>query len=237
MLSRQELQRYSNQLLQIQEASLSDLDRILRRAQTMPANEAITFLQRMISSIVDGRGLVCAEAAARFYEQSRRAAIGGSYRSSLATSLPREQIAQNLHWATLPLADGEFARARSRLQRTVGRMVVTRAHNTIGQNVRRDHSLYARVPMGDNPCSFCVMQASRGFVFYTPDFDKWHDNCMCRSVPQWGDNPQIEGYDPEAYYDEYKKAYDATPSRKAGEKQEDYTKRLMATMRQQTGRR
>lgn len=55
--------------------------------------------------------------------------------------------------------------------------------------------------LGPNPCSFCAMLASRGFVYKdksaagTPDGDdtikKYHDNCHCYPIVRWVDASQL----------------------------------------------
>lgn len=82
-----------------------------------------------------------------------------------------------------------------------------RAANTcVRRNVQRDPSRprYARVPTGAETCEFCIMLASRGFVYYTEDLASHsHANCDCRVVPSWDKSPEVEGYDPDYYLDAY----------------------------------
>lgn len=66
---------------------------------------------------------------------------------------------------------------------------------------------FARVPQGTETCPFCLMLASRGAVYYSKEIaganSHYHPNCKCAIVPVWG-NTQIEGYNPEEYYDRWK---------------------------------
>jgi hypothetical protein len=78
---------------------------------------------------------------------------------------------------------------------------------------------YARVPTGPETCGFCIMLASRGFVYWSEEsagaYDHYHAHCDCMVVPSFdsmasdiGQNRRvsptaIEGYDPDSYYDEY----------------------------------
>lgn len=66
---------------------------------------------------------------------------------------------------------------------------------------------FARVPTGAETCGFCIMLASRGFVYRSAEaageVDHYHANCDCRIVPGFpGD--EVEGYDPDLYYDMWK---------------------------------
>jgi hypothetical protein len=57
---------------------------------------------------------------------------------------------------------------------------------------------YAGVPVGPT-CRFCVMVASRGFVYRTVDSagesNDWHDDCNCMIVPGTGPSDYPEGFD------------------------------------------
>ena len=70
---------------------------------------------------------------------------------------------------------------------------------------------FARVPSGA-ACGFCIMLASRGFVYATREsageFTKFHDHCDCRIVAGTKDT-QVEGYDPEGMYRRYRMCRDA----------------------------
>ena len=66
---------------------------------------------------------------------------------------------------------------------------------------------YARIPTGTDTCDWCMMLASRGFVYYTVEDAEAgnHQHCDCICVPGRGgdtfnDATQVEGYDPDEYY-------------------------------------
>lgn len=62
---------------------------------------------------------------------------------------------------------------------------------------RRTKLRYARVPSGPS-CGFCIMLASRGFVYLTREsageFSRWHDHCDCTVVAGMP-GLEVEGYD------------------------------------------
>lgn len=67
---------------------------------------------------------------------------------------------------------------------------------------------WARVPNGPT-CEFCVMLASRGWVYWTEDSARlggsFHDGaCDCSVVPSWGAQ-KLKGYDPDKLYEQYKR--------------------------------
>lgn len=67
---------------------------------------------------------------------------------------------------------------------------------------------WAVVPAGDETCPFCIILASRGFVYGSEEMaSHTHENCECRIMPSWSDDPLIEGYKKklgayQAFYDE-----------------------------------
>lgn len=76
---------------------------------------------------------------------------------------------------------------------------------SMGQKEKR-RVRYARVPSGSETCKFCLMLASRGFVYrseMSAGSDHYHANCDCRIVPNFG-KADIAGYDPDALYRQWK---------------------------------
>ena len=63
---------------------------------------------------------------------------------------------------------------------------------------------WARIPTGAETCQFCIMLASRGFVYHSKETASHaHANCNCVITPSWDKSPTAQGYDPDAYYDEW----------------------------------
>jgi len=81
------------------------------------------------------------------------------------------------------------------------------AYENTMRNCHQHNMRYARIPTGPETCPWCLMLASRGFVYYT-EHDAMagcHRHCDCVAVPGRGgysfnDATQVEGYDPDAYY-------------------------------------
>lgn len=74
---------------------------------------------------------------------------------------------------------------------------------------------FARVPTGDETCDFCLMLASRGFVYHTETTASHaHANCDCRVVPSWLSHT-VEGYDPQAIADQWVSAVEGKASERA----------------------
>ena len=93
------------------------------------------------------------------------------------------------------------------------------ANMSVVENGRRDPKRvrYARVPTGSETCDFCLMLASRGFVYQsesTASASHVHSHCDCRVTPGW-DGMEVEDYDPRSIYDRWQDAIDAKAKERA----------------------
>ena len=74
---------------------------------------------------------------------------------------------------------------------------VERANKTkAGKYVR-----YARIPTGLDPCPWCAMLASRGFVYKSAEDAAAgsHHHCSCTIMPGVRGETQVDGYEPNYY--------------------------------------
>ena len=90
----------------------------------------------------------------------------------------------------------------------VGRSVKLASLDTLQKNALRDGAEWAWIPSGDT-CSFCMMLASRGWVKASKKAIKnghaehVHNNCDCTYAVRFDHVSTVEGYDPDALYDQY----------------------------------
>ena len=178
-------------------------------------NQAVAEVREQLISAMQlccgATATVAARVAADFYDglRARCGVEGDGFRAQVdpcrepeATEGAVRAFVQDL--AEGKPAEGVAARCRERLDyeaRLAANMCVER-------NARRDPAKprWARVPTGDETCEFCVMLASRGFVYHGAELASHaHANCDCRVVPGWGESPAVEGYDPDAYYRAWRK--------------------------------
>lgn len=79
---------------------------------------------------------------------------------------------------------------------------------------------WARIPTGADTCQFCIMLASRGFVYHSEETASHaHAHCDCRVIVSWDkNNPLVQGYDPGKYYDMWKhpEKYENTQEQDSG---------------------
>ena len=86
------------------------------------------------------------------------------------------------------------------------------ANECVAANARRDPKKprWARIPTGAETCQFCIMLASRGFVYHSDETASHaHANCDCRIVPSWDKSTTVQGYDPDKYYDQWRETQNA----------------------------
>jgi hypothetical protein len=90
------------------------------------------------------------------------------------------------------------------------------ASQTCLNNAKRDPRAprFARVAYGET-CDFCLMLASRGWVYHTEAAASHaHSGCDCRVVPSWKAR-SVEGYEPAALYDQWQDAIDEKAAKRA----------------------
>ena len=96
---------------------------------------------------------------------------------------------------------------------SAGRLVKLASVDTMMKNALRDGAEWAWIPQGDT-CAFCRMLASRGWVRASEKAIKKghaehiHNNCDCTYCVRFDHETTVEGYDPDALYEEYINAGD-----------------------------
>lgn len=141
--------------------------------------DAITAVQTVYKAIVTKYGQAAASVAARFYDDTRtQAGVRGQFRAVPADPIPQAVLDRVVQSAFIgldtpvdsPTTTSEMPveqRVPARLDNTIQRHVLQPGRDTITENVAADPEKprYVRVPMGPNPCAFCVMLASRDTAY------------------------------------------------------------------------
>ena len=125
----------------------------------------------------------------------------------------------------------------------IGRLVKLASVDTMVNNALRDGAQFAWVPKGDT-CPYCIMLASNGWVTASKrairdgHAEHVHSNCDCTYAVRFNDSVDVEGYDPDDYYDRlmHGKGIDADILADVGEYEEgdnlDWKEGLEALRRQ-----
>lgn len=146
-------------------------------------------------------------AACEFYDKiiSNHDGTGLFGTAALPDQVSRKVCADVIRALAKHLFEGDFQKFIEKVKDNAHNGVRRYANDTILKNVKRDGMKgirYARVPVGIETCAFCIMLASRGFVYYSKESASAnghvHPNCDCKIVPGF-DGDVIEGYDPSVY--------------------------------------
>ena len=173
-----------------------------------------SYLGGRYPSLVRAHGMIAAEAAREFYDAQRAmseaAEAFGDYEAMLAypDDLAAEISAQ-VNTASKDVVQAVAEKVFDFLESRGIQDVMRCADATLERNASRDpaHPKWALVPHF-NACSWCIMIASRGFVYGSADklSSQRHDRCKCTSIVDFDvDNPALLGYDPDRYYRIWKK--------------------------------
>lgn len=208
-IPRSYIDNYSKSLNKISEEARSALSKALNRLDYDASiedirNAVISVMQPMCGASAD----TSARLASEFYNglrsmfgvQSEYTAEAVSLREPDATSGAVRAFVEDLV-ENKPLGDF-IGKCADRIDYETRRA----ANECVAYNAKNDPKKprWARIPTGAETCQFCIMLASRGFVYHSEETASHaHAHCDCRVVPSW-DKAGAEGYDPDKYYDMWK---------------------------------
>lgn len=202
-----------------------DLDALARRASGYIANrilaviagrnptaaDVVSAAREALDEALAGYGDAAAAAGADYFDEFMEA-LGIDARGMVHDVIDIDEVMSRL-W---PMAQeyvetrleengwGGFAEDAADLG---GYLVKRAGRENVARNCEDNGIAYARVPSGAHTCDFCLMLASRGFVYYDAqaagEGRAFHRGCDCRIVPGTP-GTQVEGYDPDALYRRYK---------------------------------
>lgn len=185
---------------------------LMREVETMESAVARKYIRQAYQAIVAKYGSYASVAALEFYETSRsRARLKNRYD---ATAFVPDNAALLEYDVTAAMSmSADIQKTVDRLFSTGTERVMQYADETITQNAAYDpaHPKWALVPHA-GACGWCRLISSRGFDYASEQKveNTRHPNCKCSPVVDFdAKNPQLDGYDPSALYDEYRQAKDA----------------------------
>ena len=170
--------------------------------------------------------------AAEFYDGLREYELGGRMGAVARSGRVPEATEESVRAFAQKLVDGKAEQFVALCLERLDYEIKVAASHTCLENAKRDpvKPLFARVPTGSETCDFCLMLASRDFVYHTEAAASHaHSGCDCRVVPSWRAH-KVEGYDPAAIFDRWQDAIDAKAAQRAernGTDEADERKRIM----------
>ena len=180
--------------------------------------EQVDMVADKAAAIVGVYGNNAASTAAEFYEAAaasegyQTTAVMGDVASPSEVANAVVAASSSLYYGDVPDVDSFRAKCLAALKMFIKRA----ANDTMRRSIRSDDARmrrgggpgvrWARVPRGAETCAFCIMLASRGFVYYSKEsadlFGHEHKNCDCDIICSFSDDG-LEGYDPKRYLDMY----------------------------------
>lgn len=161
-------------------------------------------------------GEAAAEAACEMYDAIANTYAGGRIRAAEpAATATFPETAKAMYGAMKRTRNIEY------LASVTGRLVKQASADTMTMNALRDGGEWAWIPSGDS-CAFCRMLSSRGWqraskkALVRGHAEHIHANCDCNYCVRFDENMNVEGYDPDALFEEYEKYKEEYGSWQAG---------------------
>lgn len=164
-------------------------------------------LYQLYPRLVEESAEVASSAALEWYETQREAeGIAKAYSPTMPAGLVDKDDAEKIVGAALRDLRAGVGRAKVLTRLTDGaRKLISDAGRATTQHAAEHDPKtprYARVPTGAETCAWCMLWASRGFVYKseeTAQFKRSHFKCDCQIVPSWDKRPRVRGYDSKRY--------------------------------------
>lgn len=162
---------------------------------------------------------MAAQASADFYDAARELVVGEKMGAKAISDYDPAKTAGAVRGFVRFVLRDDVQTFNDQVLQRIDYEMKRSANMSVVENGRRDPKSvrYARVPTGTETCDFCLMLASRGFVYQsegTAGAGHTHSACDCRCVPGW-DGMEVEGYDPRSIYDRWQGAIDAKAKERA----------------------
>ncbi len=203
------LDSLASQVNAISSDARSKVSKVLASVDWSDVSAARSAVSSAMMDVCGSYADVAAQAAAEFYDAVRDMCAGEPLGALALPGYDPDATDGAVRALAQLVVDGKGPPAfnRAALER-VDYEVKRAAGNSVANNASRDplKPRYARVPTGAETCDFCVMLASRGFVYASSKsagaLDHYHPGCDCRVVPGFP-GATVEGYDPDAYFERY----------------------------------
>lgn len=211
MVSRSDVEVLRTASSDVAKLAVRDLEKFWSYVDLSKPERARNALMNYVPLLTDRYGEMAATIAADWYEDVREAeGVAGRFAAEMAPTVPREAVQKRVRYGAGHLFT-ETPEATLGFLKTevVAKYVMRPGRDTLIRSAHRDGATWARVPRGKETCAFCLMLASRGFVYESESSagisrrNQFHGDCDCAVVPSWSDDPRLEGYDPDALYGKY----------------------------------
>lgn len=185
--------------------------RVLESIEWTPGNiaECREIIVQALRAIMPTYTDAAAQAGADLYDAVRAAAVGEAMGTAAISGYEPDATEGAVRaFVDHIVKEGDVERFNREVLDRVDYDIRCAENVSVAENAALDplKPRFARVPTGADTCKFCLMLASRGFVYTSREAASHaHVNCDCRVV-QGYDGMEVEGYDPEAYLEMWRKS-------------------------------
>lgn len=197
---------------------------VLRGIQWTPENiaQCRDLVIQALAAVMPTYTDMAAQASADFYDAARELVVGEKMGAKAISGFDMRKTEGAVRGFVRFVLDGRVETFNEQVLQRVDYEMKRSAGESMFANGRSDprKPKFARVPTGAETCDFCLMLASRGFVYSSEatagavKLDHYHSGCDCRVVCQWEDGG-VEDYDTDAIYDRWQDAVDALAKERA----------------------
>ena len=194
---------------------------VLQSIQWTPENiaQCRDLVIQALAAVMPTYTTMAAQASADFYDAARELVVGEKMGAKAISDYDPAKTAGAVRGFVRFVLRDDVQTFNDQVLQRINYEMKRSANMSVVENGRRDPKSvrYARVPTGAETCDFCLMLASRGFVYQsegTAGAGHTHSACDCRCVPGW-DGMEVEGYDPRSIYDRWQDAIDAKAEERA----------------------
>lgn len=209
MATRAQVDRQRQAQAALSRRALADLATFWQRLDLSQPEAVRDALIEFLPLLTDQYGAAAATLAADYFDElaaSASVAARARVAATVAEDAVRAQVRRTAAHLWTPTPDQML----SALGPVIDRYVKAPARDTLVESAGRARARWARVPTGRETCAFCLVMASRGFVYSSEaragKGDRFHGDCDCQIVPDWSENPVLDGYNPDELYAVYEKA-------------------------------
>ena len=197
---------------------------VLQGIQWTPENiaQCRDLVIQALASVMPTYTTMAAQASADFYDAARELVVGEKMGAQAISGYDPRKTEGAVRGFVRFVLDGRVETFNDQVLQRIDYEMKRSAGESMFANGRRDprRPKFARVPTGAETCDFCLMLASRGFVYSSEatagavKLDHYHSGDDCRVVCQWDDGG-VEGYDTQAIYDRWQDAIDVKAKERA----------------------
>ena len=195
--------------------------RVLQGINWTPENvaECRDLVIQALASVMPTYTTMAAQASADFYDAARELVVGERMGARAISDFDMRKTEGAVRAFVRFVLRDDVQTFNDQVLQRIDYEMKRSANMSVVENGRRDPKKvrYARVPTGAETCDFCLMLASRGFVYQsesTASASHVHSHCDCRVTPGW-DGMEVEDYDPRSIYDRWQDAIDAKAKERA----------------------